>query len=486
LPQKKEIERLLDKLATTNQLSETQRKFLEPPEPKSESKSKSKRKPKDPDRFVVKNIENVQGDERDVIMISVGSGFDNTQPKRKLHARFGPLAQQDGWRRLNVLITRAKRRCEVFVNFLPHELKERSNGGMPGFQRFLELAHNKTETLKLEQHETRDALIGDIANFLHDAGFEVETMIGSDALSIDLAVKHPSGNGYLLGIDVDSANEVIQMKSTRDMHRLRPEVLAKLGWRLHRIWSTDWFRAPQEQRTLLLEKLETLKLEPVIPVLPMPELQTTPALPESTVSLGEAITEVLSNPPHQNADVQAVPYKMFDQTLYNGNIEFYQIAENYVAKWVLEILQVEHPIHSTVLTKRLANKTGNTRVGGRIATRCNEVFALGARKGLWLYEHDTLSIPNEPVPIRSRALLPASEKQFDLVPLIELEIAVQHVVQNSLGVQRSELEAIIPRILGFDRVTEGMAQTMQTALNKILQHPDFVLHGNYITIQLKS
>jgi serine/threonine protein kinase/DNA polymerase III delta prime subunit len=486
LPQKKEIERLLDKLATTNQLSETQRKFLEPPEPKSESKSKSKRKPKDPDRFVVKNIENVQGDERDVIMISVGSGFDNTQPKRKLHARFGPLAQQDGWRRLNVLITRAKRRCEVFVNFLPHELKDRSNGGMPGFQRFLELAHNKTETLKLEQHETRDALIGDIANFLHGAGFEVETMIGSDALSIDLAVKHPSGNGYLLGIDVDSANEVIQMKSSRDMHRLRPEVLAKLGWRLHRIWSTDWFRAPQEQRTLLVEKLETLKLEPVIPVLPMPELQTTPALPESTVTLREAITEVLPNLLHQNADVQAILYKVFDQTLYNGNIEFYQIAENYIAKWILDILQVEHPIHSTILTKRLANKTGNTRVGGRIATRCNEVFALGAHKGLWLYEHDTLSIPNEPVPIRTRASLPVSEKQFDLVPLLELETAVRHVVQHSLGVQRLELEAVIPRILGFDRVTEGMAQTMQTALNKILQYPDFVLQGDYITIQLKS
>lgn len=486
LPQKKEIERLLDKLATSNQLSETQRKFLEPPEPKSESKSKSKRKSDNPDRFVVKNIENVQGDERDVIMISVGSGFDK---KGKLHERFGPLAQQDGWRRLNVLITRARRRCEVFVNFKPDQLKkDRSNGGMPGFRHFLELAYNKTQISKLEQHETRDALITDIADFLRGVGFEVETMIGSDALSIDLAVKHPSNTGYLLGIDVDSTNEVVQMKSTRDMHRLRPEVLAKLGWRLHRIWSTDWFRAPQEQRTLLLEKLETLKLEPVIPVLPVPELQTTPAfaLPESTVTLREAITEVLPNLPHQNADMQAVPYKVFDQTLYNGDIEFYQIAENYVAMWVLEILQVEHPIHSAVLTKRLANKTGNTRVGGRIATRCNEVFALGARKGLWIYEHETLSIPNEPVPIRTRALLPASEKQFDLVPLLELQTAVRHVVQHSLGVQRSELEAVIPRILGFDRVTEGMAQTMQTALNKILQHPDFVLQGDYITIQLKS
>jgi serine/threonine protein kinase/DNA polymerase III delta prime subunit len=475
ISQKKEIERLLDKLINNNQLSAKQNQFLTAPSSQTE-------------RFVVKNIENVQGDERDVIMISVGTGFDI---KHKLHERFGPLAQKDGGRRLNVLITRARKRCEVFANFLPHDLKIKSNGGLPGFRRFLGLAYDQTSALKNQQHTSEDALISEIANFLRQQNYEIQTLVGSLALSIDLAVKNPNGQGYLIGIDVDSPSEIKQMKSTRDMHRLRPEVLKKLGWKLHRIWSTNWYKSPEEQRMALLNVLVAAELEAAKPSPTKTQtiIETPAFISEETTQAFEPIKTQILEPiktqllePQIKTMMPTEFYQMFEPTLYNGDLEFHQIAHNTIVNWILQILEIEQPIHISTLTRRLANKTGNSRTGTRIVAYCKDIIERGAKQKYWDLTHNTLSLPNKPIVVRNRQVLPSSEKLFEFVPRSEIETAVRYLVLHSMGIQRSELEAVIPKILGFDRNTSSINQIMQSTLEEILKHPDFVLQNEYITL----
>ena len=197
--------------------------------------------------FFIKNLENVQGDERDVIFISVGYGRDSNG---KILMNFGPLGRDGGERRLNVIITRARQRCEVFTNISADDIDlSRAKGrGIEVLKNYLEYA----ETGKLTDSpkptgEADSPFEEEVANALRQHGYEVDHQIGSAGYFIDLGIKCPKKPGhYILGIECDGAT-YHSAKSARDRDRLRQRVLEKQGWRIHRIWSTDWFNCPQRE-----------------------------------------------------------------------------------------------------------------------------------------------------------------------------------------------------------------------------------------------
>jgi very-short-patch-repair endonuclease len=206
----------------------------------------------------IKNLESVQGDERDVIFISVTYG--PTTPRGRVPRTFGPLNQSSGWRRLNVLFTRAKKRVVVFSSFAPEALEggELSRGASD-LKKYLTFARSG---LDLPGETTDRAPDSDfeveVAEALRDAGYPVVPQVGVAGYFIDLAVKHPvRRTEFILGVECDGAAYHSSF-SARDRDRLRQQVLEGLGWKIYRIWSTDWFRDPVGQKKRLVEAVKAL------------------------------------------------------------------------------------------------------------------------------------------------------------------------------------------------------------------------------------
>ncbi len=204
------------------------------------------------ERFFVKNLETIQGDERDVILISVGYGYDQ---ERKMSLNFGPLNQNGGERRLNVLITRAREKCVVFSNFKAYDMKLTANPpyGVKSLKEFLEYAENLTLGTDNQDVYTKEPFEDAIASFLEESGYTVDRQIGCAGFRVDLAIVDDENPGkYILGITTDG-KMYSSSKVARDRDRLREQVLTGLGWKLYHLWSTDWYRNRDLGRKKLLD-----------------------------------------------------------------------------------------------------------------------------------------------------------------------------------------------------------------------------------------
>ena len=211
--------------------------------------------------FFIKNLENVQGDERDVIFISTVYGRE--RPDLPVAQKFGPINSANGHRRLNVLFTRAKERIEVFSSMTAADIRptEASNRGVHALRNYLEyIQTQQLETARLTGREPDSDFEVFVAKALRAKGFEVVAQVGVANYFIDLAIVDPNRVGtYLLGIECDGAT-YHSSKAARDRDRYRQEVLEKLGWNLYRIWSTDWFKNPDVEIEKLLAAIKLLQI----------------------------------------------------------------------------------------------------------------------------------------------------------------------------------------------------------------------------------
>ncbi|MDO5849384.1 MAG: DUF3320 domain-containing protein [Methanobrevibacter sp.] len=210
------------------------------------------------ERFFVKNLETIQGDERDVILISVGYGYDN---EGKMSLNFGPLNQDGGERRLNVLITRAREKCVVFSNFKAHDMHLTANPpfGVKSLKEFLYYAENLTEGNQMVEPKKEQKFEDSIANFLEENGYIVDRQVGSSGFKVDLALVDENNPGqYFLGITTDG-DVYASSKVARDRNRLREQVLEGLGWNIYHLWSTDWYRNRDLGRKKLLNAIASAK-----------------------------------------------------------------------------------------------------------------------------------------------------------------------------------------------------------------------------------
>jgi very-short-patch-repair endonuclease len=194
--------------------------------------------------------------ERDVIFISVGYGRDGDG---HLRMNFGPLQTSGGERRLNVLITRAKRRCEVFSSITADDidLSRAQSAGARALKAFLGFAEKGVfDSTSLTDRDFDSEFERHVHDELVRRGYNVSKQVGVAGFFIDLAISDPKHPGrYVLGIECDGAT-YHSSRSARDRDRLREELLRDRGWKLHRIWSTDWFHRPQEQLQRAIEAIE--------------------------------------------------------------------------------------------------------------------------------------------------------------------------------------------------------------------------------------
>jgi very-short-patch-repair endonuclease len=208
--------------------------------------------------FAVKNLENVQGDERDNIYVSVTYGPND---RGTVSQNFGPINTVGGERRLNVLFTRAKFRIDVFCSFDPTTLRvsDSSPRGLCVLRDYLRFAQEKKlATGRFTAREPDSDFEIDVARALRAHGLEVHPQVGVAGYFLDLAVVDPNRPGrYILAVECDGAT-YHSAKSARDRDRLRQGILEGLGWNVHRIWSTDWFRDPRTETIKTVRRVEQL------------------------------------------------------------------------------------------------------------------------------------------------------------------------------------------------------------------------------------
>ncbi len=198
-----------------------------------------------PEGFFVKNLESVQGDERDRIILSLG--FSKNE-KNKLPMSFGPITQTGGYRRLNVAVSRAKKRMTVASSFGPEDMKvtETSSRGIRFLRDYLVYASEQSRVSNPNSTQELDAFENTVANTLRAKGLTVSTNVGSGPSRVSIAVHDPSDSDrFVLAVECDG-NEYVSGGTVRDRDVLRRIVLESRGWAFHRVWLAEWLKNPDD------------------------------------------------------------------------------------------------------------------------------------------------------------------------------------------------------------------------------------------------
>jgi hypothetical protein len=415
-----------------------------------------------PEPLFVKNLENVQGDERDVILFSVGYAPDL---EGKFSMNFGPLNRQGGERRLNVAITRAKEQVVVFssVHGAQIDMSRTSAVGAAHLRYFLDYAEKGFGVPAPTASESAGEGLGAaVADFLLAKGWKVEREIGASGCRIDLAVRHPERpDEYLLGILCDGPGYAAQ-KDTRDRDHLRESVLRGMGWHLAHVWTIDWAldRIRSEER-LLAALDEALKSPPSEPPAPPPE---TP--PE----------QANGNRPEENQDAPPpqgfVPEKRQSYTPWRGTAkgtqnDFYDsVMLVPIRCQITEIINAEGPIRESLLKRRLAKAWGFARIGNSIADVIERALPYAVRttnsgdgRVFWRNDQDPAQWPYWRVADNEE-----DQRELAEIPAEEIANAMLEILDGFQSCEQDPLYRETLRAFGFSTLTNKARPLLDAAL----------------------
>ncbi len=365
--------------------------------------------------FFVKNLENVQGDERDSMLISVGYGRDRTG---KLAMRFGPLSAEGGERRLNVLITRAKKRCIVFSGIGAEEIDlERASGrGVAALKTFLAFAADAGAALRATGAASDSPLGAAIARVVGEAGKRPVQRVGLSGLFLDVAAAGEAG--FELGVETDGADWAA-LRCARDRDRGRQGALSGMGWKLARSWSLDWLNRPAQAQARLRAALGA----------PM-EASAAIAAPAET-GLAQ---------PYVEADFEVPRGTAIPDMPFAG-----------LAELLARIIAIEAPVHGDAVMERARILWGASALTAADRAALQQALRLagqlhGAREaaGFWSSE-------DSPAPIaRDRRAAAALLRRPPMLPTTEVEAAALALQEAAPAATEAELAMGLSRMLGLD------------------------------------
>jgi len=419
--------------------------------------------------FFVKNLENVQGDERDVIFISIGYGKTK---EGYLAMDFGALNREGGERRLNVLITRARIRCEVFTNLRSDDidLNRTNSRGVKALKTFLKYAESGNLDIPIVTGKDIDSPFEEaVYRSLTQLGYEVKAQIGSAGFFVDLAIVDPDTPGkYVLGIECDGAT-YHSARSARDRDRLRQQVLESLGWKIHRIWSTDWFRHPERELKRVVEAVEKAKV-----------YNKTDNEVEYTEKQRTFLRIQRDNTIEKEAASNKVEkYVQAELDIHLNGREFHNLPLTLIASWVNKVIEVESPVHASEVMKRISEALGIKRVGSRIKEVFEQSFSKlhhVDRRGdfFWIKE---MNVPK----VRDRSEL--KNKKFEHISPDEIKAAILEVVSHSFGIEQKNVYNTCVQLLGFIRVNEEAKAIIDDLINKLVDESLLIRKGEVLLIK---
>ena len=420
------------------------------------------------EKFFIKNLETIQGDERDVILVSVGFGFDSNH---KLSHNFGPINKDGGERRLNVLFTRARQKCIIFANFKYSDLKIGSDSsfGLRSLKTFLEYAETKQLENIVAPREDIDSPFEDsVYECLRDYGFEVHKQVGCAGFRIDLAVVDPKSQGkYLVGIECDGAM-YHSSQVARDRDILRQQVLEGLGWNIYRIWSTDWFRNRNSSIQRLLKVIKDAPEKNNIPKVPyVPEQKPIPVIEQSLTQSNKIIAE------EKSLEMSIPEYKICTDINIDNTVELQKQSKAELAKCISQIVEVESPIHISEVIKRIRSYWGLKKAGRIIQTVIEESAMISEQNGQITLKDGFLYCTNQnEISVRKRT--GETSANITLISPEEIQRAVNIIIQKQYATPPNNLITQVSRLFGFKSTSKKTSTKIREVIDNDIANENLV------------
>ncbi len=428
--------------------------------------------------FFVKNLENVQGDERDVIFFSVGYGYD---AKGQLAMNFGPLNKPGGERRLNVAVTRAREKVMLITSIRGSDINPDTQAlGVQTLRTYLDYAENGMASLKTGKRRPlgfESALDEDVANEIRKLGYEIVPEVGCSGYKIDIGVVDPVNKGcYLLGVECDGSTYK-SSSSARDRDRLREQVLRQLGWRIHRIWSPAWVARRDSEIRRLKETLEQASIQQIEK--------------DSQKILTQTI-DVQKNQ-YGGIDKIGVPYKVHSlKATYSPYIKvatarvtvdskqrnefhFPENRENQT-KLLSELIVNEGPVHFNYAVERLAATWGIKKTTQKITHAVKEALNNLIReqkvtiKGAFMWPAGLKETPIR-VPMQG---VPESKRKPQYLAPEEVEAAMKMVAQYALGISADSLISETAKVFGINHLGDEAKAVFSEVLKRLIRERKLV------------
>ena len=431
------------------------------------------------DGFFVKNLENVQGDERDVIFFSVGYGYDQNG---QITMNFGPLNKPGGERRLNVAITRAREKVVIITSIKGSDIDPEVQAiGIQTLRTYLEYAEQGIDALnriKTKEGTYDSAIDEDVANEIKKLGYDIVLEVGCSGYKIDIGVVDPVNKGhYLLGVECDGYTYK-SSSSARDRDRLREQVLRQLGWRIHRIWAPAWVARRDSEIRRLKEAIEQAQVQQIEK--------------DAQKPLSAPITDVQKNQ-YGGIEKLGVPYKVYPiKATYNPYIKaqtakasvdsriknefhFPENRENQT-KLLGELIANEGPIHFDYAVGRLAATWGIKQITPKINHAVKESLNNLLRqqkvtiKGSFLWPAGLKETPIR-VPMQG---VPESKRKPQYITPEEIESAMKQVAQYALGISDEALISETAKVFGMSHATEEAKTVFSEVLKRLIRERKLV------------
>ncbi len=396
--------------------------------------------------FFVKNLETVQGDERDVIILSLGYGRDQ---EGNISLNFGPLNKEGGVKRLNVAITRAIEKIIVVSSILPEDINESktSSEGLKMLKRYLEYARSRsTHFLPKSSIKNIDDLQQSVYDRLKEAGLDVDMNVGASKFKIDVAVKDPKDpSKYALAIELDG-NVFKNAPSSRDRERIRREVLEALGWKVHRIWAHDWVINMDLEVQTILELVNGAQSKP--------SDSKKEEKRKRIDFFDEDLLKIIKDYPNV-----LLPSRPGGEREYYG-LDFFKL--------VREVIENEAPIHRELVMHRILDMYG-LKATKKAVDRFNEILRIHLpAEGIYL-DDDDIFWTNEPVFAINIRRSSVDVRPLQYIPPAELRLAVLIVVDNAISIDRDDIPKDVAKLFGGRRTTPKFKALVGRLVDELIQ-----------------
>ncbi|MGW4535418.1 DUF3320 domain-containing protein [Nocardia sp. NPDC004340] len=433
--------------------------------------------------FFVKNLESVQGDERDVILLSIGYGPDESG---KLRSVFGPINSDGGWRRLNVAVTRARRRLELIASFHGADLPESPNPSVQHLKRYLTYAEHGPAMLGSGGTDLEVPTSGpfeeDVIDTLRDWGYEVEPQVGVAAYRVDMAVRHPAAPGvFALGVECDGAMYHAS-RAARDRDRLREAVLRALGWRLHRVWGADWHRDRVGAKARLRSAVEAAcAVEPAEAAIRTGS-GTSPGAGVRGTENASATVEfvpVEAAPPGWVRPYHAVTWQQLAEVRHRvskearvGEVQLQdRDAGPVITAVVLRVVDEEGPIDESVIIARVRSAWGFQRAGRTVQQAIRTVLDTMVRDRRLTRAETTYTLPGRMV-TAVRAPSAGYVRKVGEVPPAERRLALRNVITDASGALPEEAIREVAEIFGWSRLGADIRAQLNNDVEILLRRQE--------------
>ena len=442
--------------------------------------------------FFVKNLENVQGDERDVIFFSVGYGYDN---QGQMLMNFGPLNKPGGERRLNVAVTRAREKVVLITSIKASDIDPNVKAqGVQTLRYYLDYADKGPETLQTAKPKAgvyESPLDEDVACEIQKMGYTVVPQVGCSGFKIDIGVVDPVNSGsYLLGVECDGATYK-SSTSARDRDRLREQVLRNLGWHIHRIWSPAWVARRDTEVKRLKEALEQAqKLQ----------LETEAQKPAVDAKEEGYVQTDVRKVKFAGIEKIGAPYKTYplkaafnpyikvqtEKTAYSShqkNQFHYPENREIQTRLLGELIENEGPIHFDYAVERLAAAWGIKQVTPKISHAVQEALSQLIRdqkvvtKGSFLWPPQLKEVSIR-VPVED---IPESKRKLEYIAPEEVESAMLLIAHYALGISDDSLVAETAKVFGLNHSGEKSKEYFNEILRRLVRDRKLAYKDHVIT-----